>query len=1225
MKNSLLFFALTLSFIAYNQCDNGANYYPATIYDPVAGSWVSATSNNWAGEVIRITVVSGDTYEFSTCADFGGEEASYDTQLTLRDEANLELLFDDDGCGGLQSYINWTATYSGTVYLHLSEYDCVANMTATEVRIFRTDNSGPSIPSYNVPSSGSNTITASGCNGNVYDPGLTSNYPNDANGTLTILPETSGTSVSLTFTSFLTEAIYDSLYIYNGSTSTQLIGAYEGSNSPGTVTSSSFDGALTLVFTSDNVLSNSGFEASVSCVTVPLYNISDLNLDFSACPSINSTVQNFTVEGLNMESGILITAPSDIELSEDNILFSSALTIGSAGTISNTIVYARQSSSVIGSSGAIDFSATNAASKQIATTTDVFLIPGVSSSASASVVCEGGLFNLNATPGGANETIAVSTSIPDNNATGLLSNVTLSNTAFLASDISSVSLNLTHTWVADLELKLTAPDGSFIILSNGNGGMGDDYVNTVFKTGGSDITAANAPFTGTFAPEQTFSSLTGSADGIWTLTVIDGVPGDLGSFTDWNITIGTQNVDFYTWSSDSGTFSSSVQNPADIELLTTTDYSVTATSSDGCESSSSIQTITAQQPPIITSSGHLASDASVCGVSEYVITMDNTTSGIWTESPSGSTLIQTSLGAQTIAVNPTSGFNKDITLKWKEGSGVCATSETEVVIRFHQPQSVSTPDTDTYLWSGFSDTDWSRGSNWYKWDGSMWLLQSSAPNSSEDVINLIPSDGVCITSNIPIAVGGTFKTLNVAENSELDLGANTINILGGIENNGVINAGSGTITMNSEGDQTVSGSGSTSFSNLSLNKPSGNLILASDIVVKGDLDLSSNILNPNNIITVGTSSANPGDISNNGGVVIGKLRRFFENNSGSKFFPIGIQGTMRDVSVDFINAPGSDQYLTISYNTGYPQLEGSDLYAGLPLTIGDQLIQNYDDEGYWEIIPGSLLLGDDYNASINDENYNISIHCNELTNEGGSNVNLNKVRLIKSAGPSHTSWEALNHSGASGSDADFIVTAQGSGFSFFGAGTDDGDALPVELVTFSAHCNEGVVELIWETASEFNSAYFDVEYSRDGQEWNVIHSETAMGISNELTAYGFMHKQSMSGDNYYRLNQFDIDGVVHSYYDLVVNADCQEKTDVRFSSFPNPSTDKFTLSLENAKEGLATCRIVDPKGNVLLENTLVVKGGYNLYSIEHFMAPGVYYIYIQLGDGHNKVIKHTIY
>ena len=43
---------------------------------------------------------------------------------------------------------------------------------------------------------------------------------------------------------------------------------------------------------------------------------------------------------------------------------------------------------------------------------------------------------------------------------------------------------------------------------------------------------------------------------------------------------------------------------------------------------------------------------------------------------------------------------------------------------------------------------------------------------------------------------------------------------------------------------------------------------------------------------------------------------------------------------------------------GYPQLSGADLYAGLPLTTADgQLIQNYDDEGYWEISPGSTATG----------------------------------------------------------------------------------------------------------------------------------------------------------------------------------------------------------------------------------------------------------------------------
>ena len=34
--------------------------------------------------------------------------------------------------------------------------------------------------------------------------------------------------------------------------------------------------------------------------------------------------------------------------------------------------------------------------------------------------------------------------------------------------------------------------------------------------------------------------------------------------------------------------------------------------------------------------------------------------------------------------------------------------------------------------------------------------------------------------------------------------------------------------------------------------------------------------------------------------------------------------------------------------------------------------------------------------------------------------------------------------------------------------TDDDNALPVELVSFNANCNDGVVDLLWETASENN-------------------------------------------------------------------------------------------------------------------------------------------------------------
>jgi hypothetical protein len=127
------------------QCDNGFNFYPSSVYNPIPETWGTASSCNWAGEVIQVSVISGDAYQFSTCSNYGGTSASYDTQLTLRDAAGALLAFNDDffSCTGFTSYINWTATYTGTAYVHLNEYNCLNNMTCTRVMIYRTEVLGP--------------------------------------------------------------------------------------------------------------------------------------------------------------------------------------------------------------------------------------------------------------------------------------------------------------------------------------------------------------------------------------------------------------------------------------------------------------------------------------------------------------------------------------------------------------------------------------------------------------------------------------------------------------------------------------------------------------------------------------------------------------------------------------------------------------------------------------------------------------------------------------------------------------------------------------------------------------------------------------------------------------------------------------------------------------------------------------------------------------------------
>ncbi|WP_339612112.1 proprotein convertase P-domain-containing protein, partial [uncultured Planktosalinus sp.] len=118
--------------------------------------------------------------------------------------------------------------------------------------------------------------------------------------------------------------------------------------------------------------------------------------------------------------------------------------------------------------------------------------------------------------------------------------ISISESGVLGEDfnLSNISIDITHTWTGDLTLELTSPNGSTLLLSDANGGSGDNYTNTVFADGGDDITAATAPFTGTFAPEggtfaDTFAGEEISGD--WTLTVTDGVGGDDGVLNDFCI------------------------------------------------------------------------------------------------------------------------------------------------------------------------------------------------------------------------------------------------------------------------------------------------------------------------------------------------------------------------------------------------------------------------------------------------------------------------------------------------------------------------------------------------------------------------------------------------------------------------------------------------------------------------------------------------------------------
>ncbi|MEI9956490.1 MAG: hypothetical protein WDM90_09365 [Ferruginibacter sp.] len=89
------------------------------------------------------------------------------------------------------------------------------------------------------------------------------------------------------------------------------------------------------------------------------------------------------------------------------------------------------------------------------------------------------------------------------------------------------------------------------------------------------------------------------------------------------------------------------------------------------------------------------------------------------------------------------------------------------------------------------------------------------------------------------------------------------------------------------------------------------------------------------------------------------------------------------------------------------------------------------------------------------------------------------------------------------------------GLSYTGIAPDRGYAelnliLPVKLINFTATDNKGKNLLQWQTATEINSDYFNVERSSNGQDFEVIGKVKAVGNSSNIINYNFTDAATIS-------------------------------------------------------------------------------------------------------------------
>jgi hypothetical protein len=192
--------------------------------------------------------------------------------------------------------------------------------------------------------------------------------------------------------------------------------------------------------------------------------------------------------------------------------------------------------------------------------------------------------------------------------------------------------------------------------------------------------------------------------------------------------------------------------------------------------------------------------------------------------------------------------------------------------------------------------------------------------------------------------------------------------------------------------------------------------------------------------------------------------------------------------------------------------------------------------------------------------------------------------------------------------------------------TNFGAVLPIELVSFQANCKEdNSVSVTWTTASEYNTSHYVVEKSRDGINWSVLGQTAAAGNSTQLLNYEMIDIEKAPGTSYYRLTQFDNDGVFEMFDPVSVNCNGTPSNN-HITTYPNPSLDGFYVSLfTETMEGNGQLTITDASGRPVYGMSVNIQDGNNVFHIGDMnAAPGMYYIQVSNGTTTTHIVKHSL-
>ncbi|MFT6871432.1 MAG: hypothetical protein ACJAVN_000430 [Roseivirga sp.] len=144
-------------------------------------------------------------------------------------------------------------------------------------------------------------------------------------------------------------------------------------------------------------------------------------------------------------------------------------------------------------------------------------------------------------------------------------------------------------------------------------------------------------------------------------------------------------------------------------------------------------------------------------------------------------------------------------------------------------------------------------------------------------------------------------------------------------------------------------------------------------------------------------------------------------------------------------------------------------------------------------------------------------------------------------------------------------------------------ALPITLISFEANVyNQDQVKIDWTTASEENNAFYTIERSINGVDFEAVSSIDGAGNSNNLLFYSYIDVNPITGLSFYRLKQTDFSGKFDFSEIRSVKIESQFKAS--YKAYPNPINKgeilRIAYSIE--KEQVVQISVMNSKGQLIL-------------------------------------------